>query len=324
MKLVKKILGRLSGLKYPQEYLCLARESFEQPLSVYLVIDGKVVEDITKRHNFVGYSPLIFALSFAQTASPHPEEITVLFTAKTLHLNEKLFKKDAIALLTMKKIKEQSANGETILYFEGVNGRHRFLSSFHQFIIQLQNRLYQKRPGNIFLPGNLYKQVQIAYSVPRNISLITVGQNDKYNLFPTDLHGPIAENYYIISLRYEGKASAQVMDAQRILLSLVHSQLYKTVYSLGKNHMQDMKEKENYPMTDQLSSHLQLPLPPSAFFYRELELQDSFIHGIHRLMLFKTLSRQRILDTPSTLAHIHNVYATWRHNKGLAGNYLMR
>src|SRR5687768_13774979 len=119
MKLVKKILGRLSGLKYPQEYLCLARESFEQPLLMYLVIDGKVVEDITKHHNFVGYSPVIFALSSAQTAFFQPEEITVAFTAKTLPPNEKFFKKDAVATLTMKKIKEQSANGETVLYFEG-------------------------------------------------------------------------------------------------------------------------------------------------------------------------------------------------------------
>ena len=62
-----------------------------------------------------------------------------------------------------------------------------------------------------FLPDNLYKQVQIAYSIPRNISLITVGQNDRFNLFPTDLHGPVNEDHYIISLRHEGKACQQVM-----------------------------------------------------------------------------------------------------------------
>ncbi|HMK25317.1 MAG TPA: hypothetical protein VK483_04740, partial [Chitinophagaceae bacterium] len=135
---------------------------------------------------------------------------------------------------------------------------------------------------------------------------------------------PVNEDLYIISLRHDGKACEQVISAARILLSQVDSDFYKLAYALGKNHMQDMKEKENYPFCDGVSAHLQLPLPRSTLFYRELELQDSFVHGIHRVMLFKTLYRQRFQDNPSTLAHIHNVYATWRQNNGLPGNYLLR
>ncbi|NOT49899.1 MAG: hypothetical protein HOP10_01320 [Chitinophagaceae bacterium] len=324
MKLIKKILGRLNGLYYPQEYLCLSEGSFEQPLSVYLIINGLIVEDITNHHNFVGYSPLIFALSSSPNLSHQTEQITLAFSAKALPLNERFIKKDAVALLIMKKIKEQTTGDKPIFYFEGMNGRHQFLSRFHQFINQLQNRLYQKRPGNVFLPGNLYKQVQIAYSIPRNISLITLRQDGKYNLFPTDLHGPVDENYYIISLRHEGKACAQVMNVKNILVSQVHSDLYKTVYSLGKNHMQDLKEKEKFPLTEQLSSHLQLPIPLSSVICRELELKDHFTHGIHRVMLFKTLYQQELQPRASTLAHIHNAYASWRHINRLKGNYLMR
>jgi len=205
-----------------------------------------------------------------------------------------------------------------------VKGSHHFISPFHQFIIQLYNRLYQKKTGNVYLPGNLYKQVQIAYSLPRNISMITVRQNNRFNLFPTDLHGPVNDDLYIISLRHDGKACEQVISSGRILLSQVDCDFYKIAYALGKNHMQDWKEKENYPFSDGVSAHLQLPLPRSALFYRELELQDSFTCGIHRVMLFKTLYSQRFQDSPSTLAHIHNVYATWRQNNGLPGNYLLR
>jgi flavin reductase (DIM6/NTAB) family NADH-FMN oxidoreductase RutF len=250
--------------------------------------------------------------------------IGIAFTPHEWQLNGSFIQKGAIAMLHLKKIKEQEAGDETILYYEGVKGSHRFISSFHQFIIQMYNRLYQKRPGNVFLPGNLYKQVQIAYSIPRNISLVTAGQNDLFNLFPTDLHGPVSEDHYIISLRHDGKACQQVLNTGSILLTQVHSDFYKTVYALGKNHMQEMKVKENYPFADGVSARLQLPLPQSALFYRELELRDSFIHGIHRVMLFKTLYRQRFQDTPSTLAHIHNVYATWRQNNRLPGNYLLR
>jgi hypothetical protein len=170
----------------------------------------------------------------------------------------------------------------------------------------------------------LYKQVQIAYSIPRNISLITVGQNDRFNLFPTDLHGPVNENFYIISLRHDGRACQQIMNAGRILLTQVHCDFYKTAYALGKNHMQELKERGNFSFGNDISANLKLSLPQSAQYYQELEYQDSFIHGIHRVMLFKTLYWQRIRDNPSTLAHVHNVYATWRQNTRLPGNYLLR
>jgi hypothetical protein len=325
MKLLKKILNRLNGLHYPQEYLCFAQESFEKPLHAYLIEDGKIMKDITKLHSFAGYCPLIFALLSPETADRQAEQIQIAFTRDVQETNEDFLKKEAVALLTMKKIKAQPVGDETsLLYYEGVKGSHRFISPFHQFIFQLHNRLYHKRPGNIFLPGNLYKQVQIAYSLPRNISMITVGKNNLFNLFPTDLHGPVNEEYYIISLRHDGKACRQVIDTCNILLSEVKSDFYKIAYALGKNHMQKMKEKENYPFSSDTSASLKLPLPVSAFSYRELELKDSFIHGIHRVMLFKTIFRKRSQDVPATLSHIHNVYATWRQNNHLPGNYLIR
>jgi hypothetical protein len=325
MKLVKKILNKLNGLHYPQEYLCFANEFFEQPLHIYLVEAGKVIKDITNLHAFVGYNPLIFALLSSETAFLNPEEIQIAFIRNSLQPNEIFLKKDAVALLTMRKIKEQSAeNGNNILFYQGIKGSHRFISPFHQFMIQLHNLLYNKKPGNVYLPGNLYKQIQIAYSIPRNISMITVGKDNLFNLFPTDLHGPVNEDYYIISLRHDGKACQQVMNAGSILLTQVHSDFYKMAFALGKKHMQEMKEKENYPFSNEISANLKLPLPQSSLFYRELELLDSFIHGIHRVMLFKTLYKQPIQNISSTLVHVHNVYATWRQNNGLPGNFLLR
>jgi hypothetical protein len=325
MALLKKILNKLNGLYYPQEYLCFAYESFEQPLHAYALIDGLIVKDITNLHAFVGYSPLIFTLFTSETVFLNGETIQIAFTTNSKQPIGNFQKKDAVAMLTVRKIKVQpTGKGNNILYYEGLEGSHRFTSSFHQFIIQLHNRLYNKKPGNVFLPGNLYKQVQIAYSLPRNISMITVGQNNCFNLFPTDLHGPVDKDYYIISLRHDGKACQQVMNAGGILLSQIHSDFYKAVYALGKNHMQEMKEKEKFPFSGELSANLKLPLPQSSLLYRELKLQDSFIYGIHRLMLFKILCTHTVHNNFSTLVQVHNTYATWRQNMHLPGNYLLR
>jgi len=323
--LVKKLLNKLNGLYFPQEYLCFDHEQFSQPLHVYTIIEDIVIDDISSSHSFVGYSPVIFAMTYSSTAWLHPEEIRIAFTAEPIPVNANFRSKDAIAILSLVKINVQYlADEEDILYYAAKKGVHHFIPPFSQFIIQVNNRLYQKKPGNVYLPGNAYKQVQIAYSVPRNISLITVGQDGQFNLFPTDLHGAAGEDHYIISLRHEGKACKQVMETGKIVLSGVDSGFYKTVYSLGKNHMQEMKGKENFPFSGQFSARFQLPLPRSAIFYRELTVQDSFIHGIHRLILLKTEDRQGPGGPVSALAHIHNVSATWRQNKGLAGNYLLR
>ena len=217
MKLVKKILSRLNGLHYLQEYLCMVKEVFKDPLHVYIVEQGKPVKDITCNHLFTGYCPLVFA--FVSTIIPGEKDtLEIVFSKDALLINALVKQENIIASLSLKKIAQQTIDNEQLFYYEGIKGSHHFVSRFHQFIIQLNNRLYNHKPGNVFLEENLYKQVQIAYSVPRKISLITVGQDNLYNHFPTDLHGQVNEKFYVISLRHEGHACKQVISAKKIVL----------------------------------------------------------------------------------------------------------
>ena len=325
MQLLQKLLNKLNGLYYKQEYLCLAKESFQQGLHVYLIAGKQIIKDITDQHLFTGYSPLIFTL---YSSSFNEDELTgkidIVFSERCLNPDEFLEKKDAIAWLSLKMIRRQPVGDTDIVYYEAINGEHHFISSFHQYIIELYNRLFNKKPGNVYLPDNLYKQVQIAYSIPRIISLITVSDGELFNLFPTDLHGTVNEQYYISSLRHEGRACKQVETSRQIVISQIHCDAYKTAYSLGKNHTQELKAKDNFPFGNINSSVFHLPLPQSVLYYRELELVESFAHGIHKLLLYKIVSSRAIRHEPATLAHVHNVYATWRHNNGLPGNYLFR
>jgi len=320
---MKKILTKLNGLHYQQEYLCLAKEPFQNPIHAYFVKDGHVIKDITNEHLFTGYSPLIFTLIFSDLKEPF-SKIEMFFSQRSLQPNDLFKKRDALAWLSLRLIQKQKIGDNEIYYYKGIQGQHHFLSFFHQYIIGLNNQFYNRKKENVFLNNALYKQVQIAYSIPRIISLITVGSGGLYNLFPTDLHGPVNEQYYVSSLRHGGKACKQVENAGRIVISQVHTDVYKMAYALGKNHMQELKPKENFFFSESLSSVFKLPLPKSLLSYRELELVGSFDHGIHKLLLYKIISSQVVSKDPSTLAHIHNCYATWRHRKGLPGNYLVR
>lgn len=321
MQLVKKILSRFNGLYYPQEYLCFEKGSLYQPLHVYLVDDEYVVQDITAQHLFVGYHPLVFALA----GDRMPDTIQLLFSHRLLSPNERFDEEDALAWLEMDLVKKQQTSFTRIFYYEGVEGTHHFLTPFQQRINGLINKWYNKKPGNVFLKDNLYTQVQIAYSVPRLISLITQkGDGELFNLFPTDLHGPVGESHYLISLRTGGKALEQVEKSRKVLLSQVHGQTYQSVYTLGKNHMQGLKSKENFPFSDQYSEFFGWPLPQEVLLYRELTLTDSFVQGIHSILLFTVDNLEELGPGQSSLVHIHNSYATWRHKTGLSGNYLLR
>jgi len=324
MKLVKKLLNKINGLHHKQEYLCLAKESFQQPLHAYLIHNGQRVKDITNLHLFVGYSPVIFAFSSSLSGiNPAQQTIRVAFSDKELIPNETFSEKDAVAILSLKKIHQEMAGGDEIIFYEGTEGRHHFVSKFHQLISQLNNELYNKKPGNVFLAGNLYKQMAIAYALPRTISLVTVGQGQLFNHFPSDLHGKINDQYYIISLRYEGKACQQVEAAGQLVISNMQPFAYKKVYSLGKNHMQPLKDRSVFDFDPATSRNFQLPLPRDPQSYKELKLETSFIYGIHKLLVFKIVHEEKISES-ATLAHIHNCYAEWRYKQGKSSNYLLR
>lgn len=323
MVLLNKILNKFIGFYYPQEYLCLSKESFGQPLSVYAVEDNKVIEDVTKRHAFVGYCPLVFCID-SERKQLLPKNITIVFAPVPLELHARIGKKDIVARLELREVAEFGGGGERFRLYEGVKGKHRFISSIKQLAGDIHNKLYKQKAGNVFLKGNLLKQVQIAYAVPRNVSLITVGQDRTYNLFPTDLHGEAGCEHYIISLRHAGKACAQVVETGRILVSEMEAKYFKQVYSLGKNHMQPLKEASAFTFSSGRSSCFDLPVPDGATYLRELELKDSFVAGIHRIMLFKVKGTEKRNANAGTLAHVHNVYATWRYKQGVESNYLLR
>jgi len=324
MKLIQKLLNKFSGLHYRQEYLCLAKEAFQQPLYVYLVAGRKVVVDVTDLQIFVGYSPLVIALPSGIIAGLNSQTIQLIFSRRFLQQNEFFIEKDAIARLYLKKIAQQSVSESVVCFYEGVQGRHHFLSGFQQAIIRLNNHWYGRKPGNVFLSGNLYDQVQIGYAVPRKICLITVGQNNLYNHFPTDLHGKVDQRYYVISLRHEGNACKQVESSGKIVLSDMDVNSYKKVYALGKNHMQPLKERSAFDFSSNGSKSLDLPLPKEVVSYKELEVISSFIVGLHKLILFRIVYEEKTDQKKSTLVHIHNSYATWRNKRGIEGNYLLR
>lgn len=324
MNLIKKILDRLTGIPFRQEYLCLS-EPLDHPPRLLLYVHGQFVKDVTNEHVFSGYSPLIFSFPDANGSSDSwPLSIQIKLVNDLSNSNVNNDQKAALATLELKKIGEQNSNGMTVRHYEGTRGQHYFLNAFQQKIMTVSNSWFSKKKDNVFLPADLLRQVQIAYALPRKIALVTVEKDGLYNLFPTDLHGTLGNGYYLDSLRKGGQALKQVEEAGKLLLSEVQPSWYLTAYQLGKNHMQPTRNKELLPFGDEYSTLFHLPVPLGATRIYELELIEEMSHGIHQLLIFRICTNLQVGSASSSLSHIHAVYATWRKKQGLSGNYLLR
>ncbi len=304
------------GIHFPQEYLCIEKENFQRPFRVVLLDqDEKVIGDVSEKNLLLGYKPVLVGFVVnASMASSVKEKFILLFSHE----------EKEIARLHLEIVFSRSFGSATFVVFRSVFGKHRLISTIHQRLNTFRESLRKKKAGNIYLEKNLYKQAQIAYSVPRNISMVTVSDGRLFNLFPTDLHGAIDEKYYVDSLRIDGQAARQVESIGRMVISEVEAPFFRDAYSTGKNHTIDLQLPEHFPFSNIRSEKFNWLLPDHAINYKELELESTTDIGIHRLHFFKIIHKEKIIEQANTLSHVHRYVAEWRRKNGVGTNYLIR
>jgi hypothetical protein len=223
----------------------------------------------------------------------------------------------AVARIQLKKSHRKDLDGHLIYLFEGVHAIHKLIDPFHQFVNNTREKFRIRKKDNVSLPGNLFDQVRIAYSVPRKISMITVSDDTLVNMFPTDLHGTVGSSFYAGSLRIGGSANAQVESLRRVVISDVDASSYLEVYSMGKNHMTDLQNEGRFMLHHNRSRIFNFPLPEWVLRYKEMIHTGSIDMGIHRIHFYRIINSEALENAGPTLAHIQQYYAQWRMDQDL-------
>jgi len=320
---IKKSLGIL-----PQEYVCVALEDMPDRPSVFMTTRGSsAVIDVTSRHLFLGYKPLLIAIppDDAGGELQSANQICLSFTHGEFKPGEQWrgFNSHAnsIARLQLSQMTDD-LKFPGLSIFAGEFGEQSFLPTRQALANKLVDALSRKPASEANVTGNLYEQVRIAYCSPRPISVITVKDDDLQNFFPTDLHGSLGSEFYLSSLRVGGMACEQVEHVRRLVISKVDVTSFRKTYSLGRNHMKTMQPVTCFePAVVQSASGI--PVYPHATSYCELELIRHIDIGIHRIFLYKTQAKGEV-RSGKTLAHIHRYYAQWRINHHLSAEYFFR
>jgi hypothetical protein len=302
---VKSLLKKLLlGIEHPQEYICAGADDVENVLNSYVLAGDKKIA-AGKDLLFLGYSPLIMSLETSEEISNRE----IIFCLEN---------KDRILAKIVLEIQEKFLlEGKFLFLLKGKSSEQKFETGFHQFMLRLYDRFRPKHNFNIDLDPQLYNQVKIAYSLPREIKLITLGKENQWNIFPTDLHGFFGKEHYIISLRHDKKACAQVEENGMLALWSISKNYAQQAYALGKNHSQELSSSTEF-FTENKSLVLHLPEPKGAISCMELKLEKVIgDYGIHRLLLFKIISGNKD-ENPERLVHLHRSYVQWHLKNGFA------
>lgn len=301
LKVTLSLKKLLFGIERPQEYTCAKAGDVENVLDCFVVAGNKKIKtgnDLL----FLGYSPLVFGW-VTDDAPGKNIEIHFQNNAQT------------IAKIGLELLNEFPAGEKKLFIFRGISSSQHFETAFHQLMFRWYDRFRKKHASNINLDPGLYNQLKIAYSIPREIKLITLGNENAWNVFPTDLHGPAGNDHYIISLRHDKKACRQAEETGKLALWTVNAENAKDVYALGKNHSKDLSaDRTHFTLHE---SHLyHFPEPKGALSGCELELEKVIgDYGIHRLLLFKITSGQKN-ENPQRLVHVHRTFLQWHLKQG--------
>lgn len=330
-RLLRSVIKRmLFGTAIAEEYVCIGREELEGRSRVYLSgHDAKWTATLDDRLDdhliFLGYKPLTMAIHFPSDGpearwlanqssiclsyAPEAGPFDVVWKGHATF-------RGAIARLILSRVSQRRVGARDLSIWRGVAGAHRFLSPLHRATNRWRDRLTPDKPGNVRLPGNLYEQARIAYSVPIGISIVTLRDGPLLNMFPTDLHGPVGEDHYVGSLRTGSRATEQIERLGVAAISEVEAAWRKPAYALGKNHMRDPRPPEEFPLSTRVSETRGLPLPEGVVASREVERLDAIDVGIHRIHFYRSSPPVKVSQA-ITLAHLHRFYLQWRNDHRL-------
>jgi hypothetical protein len=294
----------LLGSFFPKEYLCMEQRMYS---GVQVICDGK---DITDGHVFAGYKPCIWVLKEEPGA---PVQLRQTVKGESVLLGEMTFR-DAGPVSASLPGYRFGVGDDVKSYLK--NGVQRLASQWYS--------AWKSDPKDLlYLDPDTYDQVRLSYSVPRKVSAGITGENGLYNAFPTDLHGAPENGFYIVSLRENGLANAQVNQFRKLMVADLPATSYKEIYAMGKRHMLPPVPPEQIPLLGNEKSRVfGMPLPARYNGYKELSLIETHAIGVHRLHVFRIEHEEKIAAA-DTLVHVHEYYASWRYRNGFRDTYYL-
>ena len=216
--------------------------------------------------------------------------------------------------------RELEVGGSRIALFEAGESRNYCVSRLRGAAIrsyEAWKAARDRNPRNIRMtPADMFA-MWILHDAPRPVVAVSYGSEEKGNLFPMDLIGPVSDGWYVLGLHSSSPAIPIFKDIGKIAVSEMPVQARGTVYALGKNHREAYREVRKLPLPMARSQLFGIPVPEQALCVRELVVEQVENLGSHHLFVTSVKS---IIDKSAgpRMTHIHRLYQQYLMRKGMA------
>jgi flavin reductase (DIM6/NTAB) family NADH-FMN oxidoreductase RutF len=157
--------------------------------------------------------------------------------------------------------------------------------------------------------------VNILFSCPRPVVLVSLALGDGGTMFPMNLMGPIGNGYFAFALNSRRLAGSLVERAGRVAISNVPFDQAPSARQLGKNHHREAVNWSELPFPLAQSTALGIPVPAFASRVREMEIEAVRKLGSHTLFVAKIVRDEKYSDDLQFFM-IHGLYQAWRRSMG--------
>jgi flavin reductase (DIM6/NTAB) family NADH-FMN oxidoreductase RutF len=242
--------------------------------------------------------------------------------ATSAHAVLRFFDLDApdapLGVLRLTAARVRSTENSEMAVFEIEHGEHHCLPwPRRPWNRWLQNRAMRSKrdPHNFAMSPQPAEQLMIFYICPRPVVLVSVDDGSHSNIFPMDLIGAIAPQWFTLALRSTSVSVETMKSARRVAISSIAAAERSVAYRLGEHHSRPAADWSKLPFTLERSSTFALPVPASALRVRELEICDYESIGSHTFFVTRAIS-DRVLKAGAQLFHTSGIHQEFRTQRG--------
>ena len=297
--LKRALLGYTPG----QEHVAIGLCAPQQQIDVWLTGLG-AARNVTENCTIVSLRPLRVALAFENDLVNEISAARLELTFKERAANAKTLGKFSIVALEWIAL-----NDLQLGVFQTARDENFCLAPWRLRAHYLYREWeLRRRPAHNFkMAFDDMRRHFIFYICPRPVVLVTAQNQTRSNLFPMDLLGPLAGNYFALALRTTSPSVKTMADAGKIVLSDAPFEMKAMVYALGKNHRVEKINWAELPFALTTSPTFQFPVPQAALQIRELEIEQVHEIGSHTLFITRIVSHTHCAQGQQ-LFHVHEYY----------------
>jgi flavin reductase (DIM6/NTAB) family NADH-FMN oxidoreductase RutF len=292
----------------PQEFF-LGLADPQTEITVWLYGMGQPL-DVTFRHSMACAAPFTVCIAFDEDRKPSEKDLGNL----SLRFSERDGQKGVLGKICLKLASVIALDGMELILFEARGSTNYCLSKMRlcaHYLLHSYSQWRKVDTSGMKMSLLERRAAMVMFICPRPVSLVSLVDNSRGNIFPMNIMGSLGNGYFAFALKDSRRAAHLVERIGRIAVSSLPLARAPLAYQLAANHTKEFIDWEQLPFATRMSTTFEIPVPIFAQRVREMEIIKVRAIGSHILFLARVICDENRAEGPE-LCVIHGFYEAWR------------